>query len=161
LTGIAAGVVTAAVAAGTVALLHSEAHPRFVASVTRVEVTSEECRALGTDTYGFGQDLAAMQCTNASHGVWFDVTVENLGDQEGFLKTCTVEGLDSSGRRVFKAIMSFFPIQWPPGPPVNAGESRTFRWYGLVVDPTTAREGSVGRYTTACPAVEYDGPVPV
>ena len=89
------------------------------------------------------------------------MTVKNVGDQEGFLKPCKLEGLDEEGYPVLKATMSFFPIQWPPGPPVNLGEARTLRWFGLVVDPATSQEESVARYAISCPAVDYDGPVPV
>jgi hypothetical protein len=160
---VAAGGIAAclAVIVGAIALRGGAAHPRFLASLTPVEVTTEECLAtVRTSGYGFGESLAQTQCGKAEHGAWFDMTVRNVGDQEGFLNTCTVVGLDGDGLQVFKAAISFFPIQWPPGPPVNVGTSRTLRWYGLVLDPIIPSDKPLKVYRIACPPMEYDGSVP-
>jgi hypothetical protein len=159
--GVAVAVVVGTVIVGAIALHRGETQPRFLASVTPIDVTTEECLAMvRTSSYGFGDSLAKTQCGKAEHGAWFDVTVQNVGDQEGFLKTCMVVGLDGDGLQVFKAAISFFPIQWPPGPPVNAGTSRTLRWYGLVVDPIIPSDKPLKVYRIVCPAVEYDGARP-
>jgi hypothetical protein len=151
-------------ASALVIVVALEDHPYFHTTAVPAAVDDAACRRLVRDQYGFGEDLTNRHCSRADSALWLDITVRNTGDQTGFLPTCSILGFDPSGAQVFVAEMKLGPIQYPPGPGVEPGRIRTIRWYVRVKDLNAAEpipRGRVERYEARCPAVEYDGPVPV
>jgi hypothetical protein len=159
---VVAALAIAAVPIG-VSLFGHSAHPRFSSSV-RLVTEPVSCVDVAV-SYGYSRDAAAPgPCSGSDSALWFDLTVTNTGDQVGFLQRCSVKGLDRAARRVFDVEMRLAQLQPIPGPAINPGQTRTFRWFAHVPDPGVAAPppaGMVADYQVACPATEYDGPVPV
>jgi hypothetical protein len=133
--------------------------PKFVATLSPIQVSTPECMALITDPFrhGYNSGSAQAMCQEASTGIWFRAEVRNVGHRLAFIKDCVVTGLDSAGHQGFVGTLRTGDPA-PAGLGVDAGTSVTWEWY--VVGTPFKPPSQVSHYETRCAPIEYDGHVP-
>jgi hypothetical protein len=130
--------------------------PRYAAQATFIERTAAQCENYLETTLGYGSQAAAEMCLQAKGMTWFRVTARNVGFRGAYLKSCRIDGRDSSNRTVYTTELTVGLMGFVPGPHLNGGQSVTWEWFTEFSPPPGVR-----RYDAHCRPEEYPGGVPI
>ena len=102
-----------------------------------------------------GVVVEATACSPRTDRPWFDITILNVHDKNGY-PACTATAYDNSGQALFDwgiPISSVGPV--PAGPPVSRGTRLHLIWYfdnpaGDYVKRASWRPTTITRYKATC-----------
>jgi hypothetical protein len=138
-------------------VVHHLQRPRFVASVSPIQVSLHECLNVVSGR-GWNSGYVSTACRDAATGTWFRAEVMNVGHRLAFLTDCMVIGLDPAGHRGFVGTLGTGHPAPNGGLAVDAGKSVTWEWY--VVGTPFKPPPQVSHYQVACTPIEYGDKIP-
>ena len=114
-------------------------------------------RACQAEIRRLGMVVEATACSPRSDRPWFDITITNVHDDNGY-PVCTATAYDKAGHGLFDwgiPISNVGPV--PAGPPVSRGTRLHLLWYfdhpasdGSYVKRAAWRPTTITRYKATC-----------